>query len=241
MRYFEAYRFYFDSPKSWLNLLLGAVCILVPIAGPMVLMGWVFGVLERSPRQWGPGSDFDANKLGKYISRGVWPLVVQIVVAVPVSMVFGLLWFTLFFGAVVTAGPQAGPPRFILFVIPGYFIGIVFFAVLVQMISVPLCLRAALMQDFAPAFNVTWVIDFIKRTWAEMLLSMLFFLVTSPFVALAGLFLCCVGYFPALALISLAQYHMWFQLYDLYLARGGESIPVRAQPVSDTQDQAREN
>jgi hypothetical protein len=241
MHYFEAYEFYFRSSKWWVNLLLGAVCILVPIAGPMVLMGWAFELLERSPREWRPVSDFDVNRLGKYIGRGVWPFLVQLVIAIPVSMVFVGLWFAVIVGTIATMGPGAGTSRTFFFVFPSYIIGIILISVFVQMISLPMCLRAGITQDFGAAFNFPWALDFIKRTWAEMLLSMLFFLVTSPFIALAGLILCCVGVYPAGALISMAHYHVWFQLYDLFLERGGESIPVKAQPVSDAQDHVKEN
>src|SRR5262245_22871749 len=182
MRYFEAYRFYFDSPKWWLNLLLGAVCLLVPIAGPMVLMGWAFEVLERSPRQWRPGSDFDVNKLGTYIARGVWPFLVQLIIALPLGMLFVGLWFALIMGTAITTNPQAGPPRFMFVGFPAYVIGIILLSVLVQIISLPMCLRAGLSQDFATAFKFSWAVEFIKRTWAEMLLAMLFFLVTAPFI-----------------------------------------------------------
>jgi hypothetical protein len=229
MHYFEAYRFYFDSPKWWLNLLLGAVCILVPVVGPMVLMGWAFYLLERSPRRWDPDSDFDVNKLGKYLLRGVWPFLVQLVVGLPVGIVIGFIWFAVFMGTMVAAGPQGsqgGPPRLLFLVFPIYFLSIVIISVLVQMVTLPLALRAGLTQDFASAFKFSWALDFIKKTWVEMLLSALFLLVTSPFVALAGLILCCVGIYPAQALLLLAHYHIWFQLYDLYLERGGEPVPL---------------
>jgi hypothetical protein len=233
MQYFEAYGFFFRSPKWWLNLLIGAVSILVPIAGPMVLLGWACTALERSPRRWEPGSDFDPNKLGKYIARGVWPVLVQIVIGLPLSFIFGFIWVALMMGTTFAFGTQTdqgGPPRILLLVFPTYILGFLFLSVLVQMISLPIALRAAFMQDFVPAFNLPWAIDFIKRTGGEMLLSMLFLLVTAPFVALAGLLACCVGYLPAIALIQLAHYHIWFQLYDLFLQRGGDSIPIKVTP-----------
>lgn len=230
MQYLEAYRFYFKSPKWWLNLLLGAVCLLVPVAGPMVLMGWAFCVLERSPRRWEPGSDFDVNKLGTYLLRGVWPFLVQLIIGLPIGIVFGLIWFAVFMGTMIAAGPQgsqSGPPRFLFLILPSYVVSIALLSVLVQMITLPMVLRAGLMQDFAPAFNLSWAIDFIKRMWAEMLLSMLFFLVTAPIIGLAGLLLCCVGVYLAQALVMLAHYHIWFQVYDLFLQRGGEPIPLK--------------
>jgi hypothetical protein len=230
MHYLEAYSYYFKSAKWWLNLLLGAVCVLVPIVGPMVLMGWAFVILERSPRQWDQDSDFDANKLGTYLLRGLWPFLVQLVIGLPVGFLLGLIWFVVVMGSVIASGPQggqAGPPRFFLLIFPTYIISIIVLSVIIQMITLPMALRAGLTQDFASGFKFSWAVDFIKRTWVEMLLSMLFFVVTSPFIALAGLVLCCAGVYPAQALIMLAHYHIWFQLYDLFLQRGGEPIPLK--------------
>src|SRR5262249_19416968 len=164
------------------------------------------------------------------IAGGVWPFLVQLIIALPLSMLFVGLWFALIMGTAVATNPQAGPPRFMFVVFPAYVIGIILLSVLVQIISLPMYLRAGLSQDFASAFKFSWAVDFIKRTGAEMLLSMLFFLATAPFIALAGLLLCCVGVYPASALISLAHYHIWFQLYDLFLERGGEPIPLKAVP-----------
>ena len=92
----------------------------------------------------------------------------------------------------------------------------------------PIFLRAGLMQEFGGAFNFGFVKDFIRRMWVEMLLGHLFFLVTSPIVMLAGAAICCVGMYPATVLVILAQAHFMFQLYELYLVRGGEKIPPAA-------------
>jgi hypothetical protein len=237
MHYFEAYQFFLRGSKWALNLIFGGLCALVPIAGPMVLMGWAFETLQKRTNREGYRSPvFDVNKVGPYLLRGLWPFLVQLVISLPLIMVFVFIWMGLMMGTVLAANPQSGPPRFLLFVFPSYIVGIIVLSVLVQMISLPMCLRAGIMQDFGPAFNVSWAIDFIKRMWAEMLLSMLFFLVTAPIVALLGLLLCCIGVYPAAALTQLAHYHIWFQLYDLYLERGGEAIPVKAELVHPIRD-----
>jgi hypothetical protein len=237
MHYFEAYQFFLRGPKWALNLVFGALCVLVPVAGPMVLMGWAFEVLsKRRPEGYG-GPVFDVNKLGTYIMRGVWPFLVQLVITVVVFPVVYGLWAVVFVSTVVAGGPKAGqPPQFPWLLFPAYFLTILVIVVAINLISLPMCLRAGFIQDFVPAFNFKWTFDFIKRVWAEMLLSLLFLLVTAPFIAIAGLLLCCVGYLPALAWISLAHYHLWFQLYDLYLERGGEAIPMKAEPVHPMSD-----
>jgi hypothetical protein len=210
-----------------LNLLFAAICMLVPIAGPMVLMGWAFDVLTRTPEwRWESGSDFDINKLGKYFMRGLWPFLVQLIVSIPVGLVAGMLWVFLFMGVGMSAAASRGSATLIFAIFPAYFIGIVVLSTLIQMLAMPMCLRAGLTKDLGSAFAISWVLDFIKRTWGEMLLSALFMMVTGPIVFLVGLALFCVGVYPAQALVGLASYHLWFQIYDLYLERGGEPISL---------------
>src|SRR5262245_8912866 len=88
MQYFEAYRSLFSSPKWATNLLIGMVCQLVPIVGPIVWMGYGYDVIEAQHRH---GRDqfpaFDFNRLGSYLTRGAWPFLVSLVVAIPVFTV----------------------------------------------------------------------------------------------------------------------------------------------------------
>ena len=48
--------------------------------------------------------------------------------------------------------------------------------------------------------------------------------VTGLSAALIGSALCCIGVYPAAALVHFAQYHLLAQLYGLYLERGGEPL-----------------
>jgi hypothetical protein len=70
--------------------------------------------------------------------------------------------------------------------------------------------------------------DFLGRVGTELVLSFLFLLVTAPFVALAGILALCIGLYAAIVVISFAQYHLYYQLYELYLARGGTPIPLKS-------------
>ena len=62
------------------NLLLGAVCILIPMIGPLLLTGWHTTCL------WARGSDddpvtappFDFQYFTKYLEFGVWPFLVNL-------------------------------------------------------------------------------------------------------------------------------------------------------------------
>ena len=46
MNYLLAYRFVFRSPNWLMNLVWGGLCFLVPIVGPMVMVGYLFELIE---------------------------------------------------------------------------------------------------------------------------------------------------------------------------------------------------
>jgi hypothetical protein len=212
-----------------MNLLWAALSGFVPIVGPMVLMGWAFEAIEGLLQSRGASyPDIDINRLGKYLMRGLWPFLVSLVVSVPVGIIFGIGYMiTVVAGAALS---QNHPTIFWVIFPLVLLVGIVL-SLLTHMVLVPLCLRAGFSQDFASAFNVEFVKDFLARMWKDLLLVWLFMLVTAPFVIFAGLLILCVGIYFAGALINLAQYHFWYQFYALYLERGGTPIPLVAKPA----------
>jgi hypothetical protein len=76
---------------------------------------------------------------------------------------------------------------------------------------------------------MAFVRDFLSRVWKELLLSLLFLIVTAPLLMLAGLLAFCVGVYAAAVVLMFAQLHFHYQLYELYLQRGGTPIPLKAE------------
>ena len=71
MNYMASISDFFKSPKWLMNLLLGGVCCLIPIVGPLVLMGWLItGFWAREDQRPETFPDFDFNQFGKYLERG---------------------------------------------------------------------------------------------------------------------------------------------------------------------------
>jgi hypothetical protein len=95
------------------------------------------------------------------------------------------------------------------------------------MLMVPPMLRAGLAQDFAEGFNFGWVLDFLKRTWMEMILGLLFLMFSAAVLGVLGLLACYIGLFFVMPVVFLAQAHLNYQLYVLYLSRGGTPIPEK--------------
>jgi hypothetical protein len=95
----------------------------------------------------------------------------------------------------------------------------------------PLMLRAGLTQDLSSALKLSWWSDFLKRMWLEIVASTLFILLTGFLLTMLGCLLVGIGSYIAWAWVTLANAHLSWQLYDFYLARGGESVPLKPKKL----------
>jgi hypothetical protein len=62
--------------------------------------------------------------------------------------------------------------------------------------------------------------------WKDVLITAVFMAIASAVLTAAGMIALCVGVFAAGALIHFAWAHLGKQLYQLYLSRGGEPVPM---------------
>src|SRR5262249_61650211 len=69
--------------------------------------------------------------------------------------------------------------------------------------------------------------DFLRRMLKEQILSLLFLMGWGLLLAPLGYLACCVGIVVVAAFLSLAQHHLKYQMYELYLSRGGQPIPEK--------------
>jgi hypothetical protein len=232
MQYFGAYRFIFEHPKWPMLLLIGAVCQFVPIAGPLVIMGYLYSVIEAKHRN-GPDQfpAFDFDRLGDYLLRGVWPFLASLAVALPVVLVVLLTMFSVIAFVFSSQQLEGSPPPALIILVPLLILGIGFVIFVAHILMLPLTLRAGLSQDLRTAFSMAFVQDFLGRVWPEMLLSMLFLVVTAPFLMIAGFLMLIIGIYVATVVMTFAQFHFHYQLYELYLQRGGTPIPLKESPL----------
>jgi hypothetical protein len=234
IEYMRSYNYIFENPNWVMNVLWGFLCILstavIPILGQLVLIGYQYEVVEalflaRGARY----PDFDINRFADYLGRSIWPFLVNLIVGLvlaPVVVILALLLVGLTLAASGAAGDDLGPVvaaiGFLLTVVV-----VVALSVFMALVLMPMMLRAGLAQDFGAAFDFAWIKDFIGRTWVEMILTTLFLTFSSIVVILLGLLAFCVGMYAAVAVVMLAQAHIMYQLYMLYLSRGGTPIPLK--------------
>lgn len=239
MNYSASLSDFFKSPKWGTNLLLGGVCMLIPIVGPLALMGWHAGALygrsDKDDFQSYP--EFNFSNLGTYIERGVWPFLVQMVISLVLAPVMWLVMAVPMFSIVAmmaaTQGeggqPAEPPPLMILGVSLVMVTAIAAGVGIMVLISKPMMLRATLEQGFGAAFNFSFIRRFIALTWKEQLIALVFLIMVSFMLATVGMLVFCVGIYFVASLITFMTYHLDRQLYELYLERGGEPVPVSAK------------
>jgi hypothetical protein len=238
--YLRAYNYIFENP-NWINtVLMWSLCALVagfiPILPYLLIIGHMFEMVESLYLTRGTRyPDFDFNRFSEYLGRGIWPLLVGFIAMLPLLVIiyggmFGVIFAAA--GAAAAGGDELGP---VLAVIVGLFgfVLLMALAIGVGLLLTPMALRAGLQQDFAAAFDFGWAMDFVKKTWVEMILSMLFMNLTGVLLELIGLLALCIGIYPAMAIMMMGQTYMLYQLYALYLSRGGTPIPLKPQyPVA---------
>lgn len=234
LQYMRAIKFVFDNPNWLKNLALLAVCqFLVPIVGPLVAMGYLSELIESFHRSGEDSyADFDFNRFSEYLSRGLPLFLVQLAMGMVIGVIGGGLWFV---GGIagsilvrLTETPALMVPIMLLMAV------VVSAVILVAWLAgAPLALRAIFLRDISGAFDLAFIKDFVRKVWVESLLKNLFLGFAGMVLVMIGMLLFCVGMYPAAALAMLAQYHMLWQLYELYLARGGIRIPLHEESAGE--------
>ena len=227
MNYTAAVTDFFKSPKWVTNLLLAGVCVFIPFIGAIVIMGWIIGGLwGRDDDRPETFPDFDFGKFGKYLERGLWPFLVKLASGIVVGMVLAVILVpaALISGMITHGANDNGCVGAIM----ALFMFCVYLVVIVALLFLimPLTLRATLTQDFAQSFNFQWVKKFATMMWKEILFAALFQVAASLLLVGVGALAICIGMYFALVIVYFCWLHLNKQLYQLYLSRGGEPIPV---------------
>ncbi len=224
--YMHNFKFLFTSPNWLMNWASVTLVLLIPILWPIILIGYQYEIIgaliyHRSGRY----PDFDFGKFGSYLGRGLWPFLVSFVVGLcAMPVIFGLLLLQTVLISIL--GQQGNDGILIVSTFLLYLVMLVV-SIAMNLLVIPFQLRAGLAQDFGSAFHLSFVKDFVRRTWMELVLGLLFIVILSPFLAIGGLLVFCIGYLFALSLLTLAFGFHIYQIYRLYLSRGGEMVPFK--------------
>lgn len=229
MNYKTSISDFFKSPQWGMNLLFGALTFLIPIVGPVVLSGWHVTIL------WARGNDedptrfpsFDFQYFGKYLERGLWPFLVSLVaslVLMPILMVcmIGPMFFAGIMDHAAHRYEEAFPIAMMICMFVSYLVVIIGFNLLI----IPLMLRATITQGFGEAFDLGFMRKFLSLVWVDLLMAALFMLLLAFCMMIITVVTCYIGGLAAAPVFFFTWHHLQKQLYQLYLARGGEPVPL---------------
>jgi hypothetical protein len=235
MRYLRSYRFLFDNTHRTQSLLGVAVCEAIPVLGQIIFTGYAFDMIEALDERGDTNCPaFDTSRLSAYVTRGLWPLIVQLVVLLPVLFVAWIVGMVLVALIAGDPGRATGVRVFLALLFP-----IVFVAVLgLSIVLAPLTLYVGVRQELSGA-AIDFVRDFLRRVGRETALAQAFIATTGTSLIIVGTLLLCLPVLPALALVHFAQYHLLGQLYRLYRQRGGSAVPLPtpAPATEETQNE----
>jgi hypothetical protein len=230
MQYIKPFTYFVSKkPGGWTNLLYGAVCVLIPIVGPIVLLGYRAEIaedLDRDPKLE-EYPNFDFNRFVDYLSRGIWPFLMQLIVTAGVMV---LMVLVVVIGVVAYSATQEP--------VVGFAVGGVLFLpvmLLSMLVLWPLELHTQLSGKFEFGRAFAFMTGMLKRVWGQALLVALAYWFLGTLVALLGYAAFCVGIYAALVILGMAQQHFVAQLYRLYLDEGGEPIngPVEQLEIDE--------
>ncbi len=220
----DAIRSTIDSPNWGQNLLWLSIAVLLQgiFIGQIALLGWGSEVIERRSGLPGrPTHDVNPDRIGDYIQNGIWPFVVSFVmqIVMTILMFIPMLLLVLGVAAASAAGEAAAGLAFAI-MIPATML----FSVAMMVLIVPFVLNAMISQEFSKAMDLAWARHFIGIMFWEIVVSGLVYYLLSFVCCLCGLLLLCVGYIPAIAMVTGGAMHMLSQWYEIFLQRGGRPI-----------------
>ena len=223
MQYMRSLQFIQDR-KNWImNVLLVGVCILIPIIGAIVAFGYLFEMIESllADPEHRDYRDFDFNRFTDYLSRGIWPFLARLVVSLAILLPFGIVYMLSF----VCGGMLAkdAPALFFISVMVGVLIWLVGILATLAM-SLPVTLQAGLTRGFDLSQMLSFAKQFVRLVRKELVMTVLFLVGVSLVGAVITVVTCFVGSPFVQAVFVMCEHHLLFQLYRLYLERGGSPI-----------------
>jgi hypothetical protein len=228
IKYMRSYTHVFERDDWFVNLLVSSVCFFIPVIGPLVFMGYQYQVIEgfiRRPNE--KMSKFKFNQFTLMLSRGIYPVVASLVLQVLMAPFYWMIFSMITaFALLLKHGASSALTIFAaIFIVFAIFV----ISFVIHLIMGPLMLRAGLSQSFSETFNFRWIYRFVKTMWSKEIMSVLFFMISRMIILIIGMLMCCVGFFPAAALVMLAMTHLTYQQYEIFLANGGEPIPLKEE------------
>ena len=232
LQYLAGFKFLFNDANWGNNLLIGSVFNIIPVVGPIIVLGWFCEIMQRltkgAPQ---PIPKLDFSDFVYYLQRGLIPFVVMLIIILPMTIIIGVVVVILVVltGALASQShsPETLVPVLVLWVL--FLFALIFIPMAV--LSNAVLTRAYLTEDFGAALQLGKIIAYAKATWKNVLKAYFVYLPLTFGITLVGMMALYFGMFPAMLICNLAWVYLAWQIYEINLAEGGEAIPVKANPA----------
>lgn len=233
IRYVDSLKYIFAHPEWLKNLLVFFLFTLIPVLNTALLFGYLYEIVEHRYRRL-PGAypPFEVRRFAAYVTRGIWGFLLAVMIQTILAPLINIITQGTMFGSMAAVRSGDWGTVAVAIVVPLVIIGFLLLVLALQVGLTPFFLRGGLTQDFLLMANFRWIWHFLRTMWLETMYVCLFSLFTTLALALLGCSLLCVGVFLVPSVMAFVQAHLHWQLYELYLARGGEPIPLRPLPAT---------
>ncbi|MCA9629657.1 MAG: DUF4013 domain-containing protein [Myxococcales bacterium] len=217
-----------DPTDGKTNWLYATLIQLIPVVGPISMLGWQAEITQRLARNHPkPIPKYDFGDFTHYLTRGLIPFVAQLLAVFPIIFVwyFFMVIATMLVGVIGGAigSPELTMIMLLLFSLVGYLVLVVMMTVFVSAIM----LRAELTEDFGKTLQFGAIFRYAGKTWKRSLGYGLLLGLIAFGMGMLGMLACFIGLYFVVSLLSFANLHLRYQIYAAYLAEGGEPIPVK--------------
>lgn len=236
IEYFRGFKAFFKDANFGNNILIGSVHALIPIVGPIVLMGWGCEIIQRlSHKHPQPIPKLDFSDFTHYLGRGVVPFLVTFITQIVLSVLIYIFAFIGIFGfsfMMSQMGEGSGLESMValVFVLILALIGL---ALMLPGIIISNALQtfAELTEDFSRSFNFSFLKNYINLTWKKAFFAYLIYIPIGFIFIAIGIATCYIGLFPSIVVLMIAMLYVRWQIYAYYLSLGQVPLEVKA-PVA---------
>ena len=228
----EAVKFLFSDQDWKTSMLFAFVFLIIPVVGPIALAGWYCEIHQRLARKHPrPIPKLDFGDFGSYIGRGLKPFVVQLVVSMPLGIIFMICYFVAGIGGGLI-GAAVGEPLVALLFMGVFALFALCFSIAAQVVVNAAMTRAELTEDIGKSLSFGKIMAYGKATWVQVLIKFFLYGFIAFGIVLCGMLLCFVGMYPAMIVVQLGALHLRWQVLQRLPGQGRRAHRDRRSPAA---------
>lgn len=233
IRVTDALSFVLSGEHRWHNLFFAFLALWltqgIPFLGMTVFLGWLAEVHRRLVlRAPDPYMKLDVADVVPHFKYGIAPTILFHIIGVPAFFLAasGFIGFIAYDAFIAPQLVRAFEPWVIVTVVSIAALVVIAVQLFAMVVGNAALTRAELTGNIGEAFSFEPVWRYTRATWKTALIRHIQLYLVAFVVMLPLLFCCVFTGFLVTAAVMIAQTHLRWQIYNDYLLKGGEPIPL---------------